>query len=79
VDWQRGSEFPHLSFWTQNLEDDFLPEEISAKLSGALEVSPDELKQYDTRAPIADLKRLMDSDPKLGFAFLPTGKKSFFI
>jgi hypothetical protein len=35
----------------------------------ALEVSPDELKQYDTRAPIADLKRLIDSDPKLGFAF----------
>ena len=32
-------------------------------------VSPDELKQYDTRAPIAGLKRLMDSDPKLGFAF----------
>src|SRR6478672_5395529 len=23
----------------------------------------DQLKQYDTRAPIADLKRLMDSDP----------------
>jgi hypothetical protein len=40
-----------------------------AKLAGALEVSPDELKQYDTRAPIADLKRLIDLDPKLGFAF----------
>jgi hypothetical protein len=40
-----------------------------AKLADALEVSPDELKQYDTRGPIADLKRLMDSDPKLGFAF----------
>jgi hypothetical protein len=40
-----------------------------AKLAGALEVSPEELKQYDTRAPIADLKRLMDLDPKLGFAF----------
>ena len=47
----------------------FPSEEILAKLAGALEVSPDELKQYDTRAPIADLKRLMDSDPKLGFAF----------
>jgi hypothetical protein len=40
-----------------------------AKLSDVLDVSPDELKQYDTRGPIADLKRLMDSDPKLGFAF----------
>jgi transcriptional regulator with XRE-family HTH domain len=42
---------------------------ISARLAGALHVSPDELKQYDARGPIADLKRLMDSDPKLGFAF----------
>jgi hypothetical protein len=42
---------------------------ILAKLADALEVSPDELKQYDSSGPIADLKRLMDSDPKLGFAF----------
>jgi hypothetical protein len=42
---------------------------ILAKLAGALEVSADELKLYDTREPIADLNRLMDSDPKLGFAF----------
>ena len=47
----------------------FPSEEILEKLAGALKVSPDELKQYDTRAPIADLKRLMDSNPKLGFAF----------
>jgi len=47
----------------------FPSEEILAKLAGALKVSPDELKQYDTRAPIADLKRLIDLDPKLGFAF----------
>ena len=40
-----------------------------AKLAGALNVPLEDLKQYDTRAPIADLKRLMDSDPKLGFAF----------
>jgi hypothetical protein len=39
-------------------------EEILAKLAAALDVSPDELKQYDTRGPIADLKRLMDLDPK---------------
>jgi transcriptional regulator with XRE-family HTH domain len=47
----------------------FPSEEILAKLADALDVSPTELKQYDTRGPIADLKRLMDSDPKLGFAF----------
>ena len=47
----------------------FPSEEILAKLADALEVSSDELKQYDTRGPIADLKRLVDSDPKLGFAF----------
>lgn len=47
----------------------FPSEEILAKLAGALNVSLEDLKQYDNRVPIADLKRLMDSDPKLGFAF----------
>jgi transcriptional regulator with XRE-family HTH domain len=47
----------------------FPSEEILAKLAGALNESLEELKKYDNRAPIADLKRLMDSDPKLGFAF----------
>ena len=47
----------------------FPSDAILAKLADILDVSPDELKQYDTRGPIADLKRLMDSDPKLGFAF----------
>ena len=47
----------------------FPSEEILAKLAGALNVSREDLKQYDTRELIADLKRLMDSDPKLGFAF----------
>ena len=43
--------------------------EVLGKLAAALNVSPEELKQHDNRGPIADLKRLMDSDPKLGFAF----------
>jgi transcriptional regulator with XRE-family HTH domain len=47
----------------------FPSEEILAKLAGALNVPVEDLKQYDNREPIADLKRLMDSDPKLGFAF----------
>jgi transcriptional regulator with XRE-family HTH domain len=47
----------------------FPSEEILAKLANALNVTFQELEQYDNRGPIADLKRLMDSDPKLGFAF----------
>jgi hypothetical protein len=40
-----------------------------AKLAAALNVPLEDLQQYDNRGPIADLKRLMDLDPKLGFAF----------
>jgi len=47
----------------------FPSEEILAKLASALNVSLEDLKQYDNREPIADLKRLIDSNPKLGFAF----------
>ena len=47
----------------------FPSEEILAKLASALNVSLEDLKQYDNREPMADLKRLMDSNPKLGFAF----------
>ena len=47
----------------------FPSEEVLGKLAAALNVSLEELKQHDNRGPIADLKRLMDSDPKLGFAF----------
>ena len=47
----------------------FPSEEILKKLARALNVSLEDLKQYDNREPIADLKRLMDSNPKLGFAF----------
>ena len=46
-----------------------------AKLAGALNVSLEDLKQYDNREPIADLKRLMDLNPKLGFAFRTTVEK----
>jgi transcriptional regulator with XRE-family HTH domain len=47
----------------------FPSEEVLGKLAAALNVQLEDLKQYDNRAPIADLKRLMDSDPKLGLAF----------
>jgi transcriptional regulator with XRE-family HTH domain len=47
----------------------FPSEEILEKLAAALKVPLEDLNKYDNRAPIADLKRLMDSDPKLGLAF----------
>ena len=47
----------------------FPSEEILGKLAAALNVPVEDLEKYDNRGPIADLKRLMDSDPKLGFAF----------
>ena len=43
--------------------------EILARLAGALDVSLEDLKKYDTRATLSELKRLVDSDAKLGFAF----------
>jgi transcriptional regulator with XRE-family HTH domain len=54
----------------------FPSEEILAKLARALNVSLPDLKKYDNREPIADLKRLMDSDPKLGFAFRTAVEKA---
>ena len=53
----------------------FPSEEILGKLAAALNVPPEDLKKYDSRAPIGDLKRLMDSDPKLGFAFRTAAEK----
>ena len=47
----------------------FPSDEILAKLASALNEPVQDLKQYDTRELLADLKRLMDSSPKLGFAF----------
>ena len=41
----------------------FPSEEILGKLARALNVSLEELRQYDNREPIADLRRLMDSKP----------------
>jgi hypothetical protein len=32
-------------------------------------VEVEEFKQYDNRPALSDLKRLVDSDPKLGLAF----------
>ena len=39
------------------------------KIAALLEVSMDELQQYDNRAPVDEIKRLVQSDPAFGFAF----------
>jgi transcriptional regulator with XRE-family HTH domain len=57
----------------------FPSEEILAKLASALNVSLEDLKQYDNREPIADLKRLMDSNPKRVFEKSHTGTIRFSI
>ena len=44
-------------------------DDVLAKLAEHLHVSTDELKCYDVREPVADMKRLMELNPKLGFAF----------
>jgi transcriptional regulator with XRE-family HTH domain len=47
----------------------FPSDEILAKLASALNEPVQDLKQYDTREVIADLKRLMNSSPNLALAF----------
>ncbi len=44
-------------------------DDVLTKLAECLKVSPEELRQYDVREPVADMKRLMETNPKLGFAF----------
>src|ERR1051325_103221 len=47
----------------------FPSEEVLRKLANVVSISLENLKQYDTREPMAELKKMMDSNPKLGFAF----------
>jgi transcriptional regulator with XRE-family HTH domain len=44
-------------------------DETLRKLSRFLKVSVEELKKYDHRDSMADLKRMILSNPRLGFAF----------
>jgi transcriptional regulator with XRE-family HTH domain len=48
----------------------FPSEEILVKLASALNVPLEDLKQHDNREPIADLKRLMDSDLERSIAVI---------
>jgi transcriptional regulator with XRE-family HTH domain len=46
----------------------FPSEKILEKMSHILGVSADELRSYDTRPPIEELRRIVASDPTYGFA-----------
>jgi transcriptional regulator with XRE-family HTH domain len=42
---------------------------VLADMARALGTTLDDLKQYDSRTPVEDLKRLSNMDPGYGFAF----------
>jgi len=46
----------------------FPSEEVLAKMAHVLDVRVEELKKYDSRPPVEDLKRLAASDRSFGFA-----------
>ena len=43
-------------------------DELLQKMSSMLGESAEELRKYDTRAPVEELKRRIDIDPRYGFA-----------
>ena len=47
----------------------FPSDEVLANIAGALDISPEELKSFDQRPPIEELKRLSEANPRYGFAF----------
>ncbi len=44
-------------------------DKVLGDLARALETTVEDLRKYDTRAPISDLKRLASSNPAYGIAF----------
>ncbi|MFH1882185.1 MAG: helix-turn-helix transcriptional regulator [Planctomycetota bacterium] len=42
---------------------------VLADIAKVLDIALDELRKFDTRAPVEDLKRLASSNPAYGFAF----------
>jgi transcriptional regulator with XRE-family HTH domain len=46
----------------------FPSDKVFAKMAHVLGVTVDELKKYDTRPPLDELKRMAASDPTFGFA-----------
>ncbi|MEQ1854059.1 MAG: helix-turn-helix transcriptional regulator [Chthoniobacteraceae bacterium] len=47
----------------------FPSDDVLAALAKALKVPLEALRQYDSRQPVADLKKMIESNPGLGFAF----------
>src|SRR5438132_446625 len=46
----------------------FPSDKVLARMAHILEIPLDELKKYDTRPPLEELKRIAASDPTYGFA-----------
>lgn len=46
----------------------FPSDELLAKLAKALDTTVEDLKQYDLRPPVEEIKKQMQVDPQLGFA-----------
>ena len=44
-------------------------DDVLKKIAVRLGLGFDELKRHDTRESFADIKRMMQTDPKIGFAF----------
>ncbi len=61
-----GASATHLSDIEQGNR--FPSEELLAKLAKALGTSVEDLKQYDLRPPVDEIKKQMEFDPQLGFA-----------
>jgi transcriptional regulator with XRE-family HTH domain len=47
----------------------YLSDKLLGALAKALDTSIEDLKQYDTRPPMRDLRRMSISNPEFGFAF----------
>lgn len=47
----------------------FPSDDLLTKISALLDVPVSELQKYDNRAPVDEIKRLVQSDPAFGFAF----------
>lgn len=47
----------------------FPSDEVLAKIATALSIPTEELKAFDQRPPIEELKRLSETNPRYGFAF----------
>lgn len=52
-------------------------EKVLAGIAHVLDISVEDLRSYDTRPPLEDIKRLVNSDPLYGVAFRKMIDKKF--